>query len=155
MVQTEKESQMRKFTNKQLAEVDRLLDEAFHEGYEAAEFDAKYQSFEIDDPFNLFTLDPDKEELTNNLFTAEANMKRAEAEFNKRDQTIEQRVQEQLGHPLYGRSPAFEAMYQIELMKELEYGTPSVIVFVDYGTPDELYKSEGMTNELFSFWGEQ
>jgi hypothetical protein len=91
---------MRKFTNKQADKIEQWLDEAFNDGYKAAELDAKF------------------------LFTAEANLKRAEAEFNKRDQPVEQRVQEQLGHPLYGRSPAQVAL--------------------GYGTPDELYTFWGM-----------
>ena len=90
---------MRKFTDKQADKIEQWLDEAWADGYKAAELDAKY------------------------LFTAEANMKRAEAEFNWREQTVEERVQEQLGHPLYGRSPAQVAL--------------------GYGTPDELY----------TFWG--
>ena len=32
---------MRKFTNKQAAKIEQWLDEAFNDGYKAAEFDAK------------------------------------------------------------------------------------------------------------------
>jgi hypothetical protein len=76
MVQTEKEIQMRKFTTKQSIYVDKLLDEAWDDGYKAAEFDVKHRA-EFEKVFNA-------EEVINSLFTAEADMKRAEAEFNKR-----------------------------------------------------------------------
>jgi hypothetical protein len=98
---------MRKFTNKQLAEVDRLLDEAFYQGYEAAEFDAKHRA-EFEKVFN-------DEEVINSLFTAEANMKRAEAEYNKR---------EPIGFDEHGQS-----WY-------LDYGTPDEL-YTFWGVRDD------------------
>jgi hypothetical protein len=69
---------MRKFTNKQADKIEQWLDEAWNEGYKAAEFDVKYRA-EFEKVFNA-------EEVINSLSTAEADMKRAEAEFNKREQ---------------------------------------------------------------------
>jgi hypothetical protein len=120
---------MRKFTNKQAAKIEQWLDEAFNDGYKAAELDAKFLfTAEAKEAFEdcLQYAELDAKELADSLFTAEANMKRAEAEFNKRDQPIEQRVQEQLGHPLYGRGDV-EAL--------------------SYGTPDELYTIWGVHDD--------
>jgi hypothetical protein len=118
---------MRKFTTKQSIYVDKLLDEAWDDGYKAAEFDVK---FKRDETWAEGYAAAKFNEAS--IFTAEANMKRAEAEFNKRDQPIEQRVQEQLGHPLYGRGPGQVAL--------------------GYGTPDELSKVAPCSKPTASIW---